>query len=263
MKKAIAMKCSQKDWDSIKDKLEGKYEHIDSFDECKYLTNIFTGEKNCVSNISKTDKFGIRLCEEIHETFNAKIFLNACGIDCDVYEITKERILEIANWPNSVDKERRLKQWFPDAFKKELIIGKWYKCNYTDSIIVENKSLIFISEIDGKNINGYGFDFNGSWFDKKRDCGTINEHYKEATPQEVEAALICEIKKRYPICTQIKCLINEDIKKVIPESNVDYYFTANDAYYAGVMVFKDGIFAQIIETITIQEAEKLLNKKII
>jgi len=92
--KKIAMKCSQKDWDSIKDKLDQeKIVSITSFDNEPYLVNDFNYDGE-IANITKPTKKKVKKNYEIHETFNAKIFLEACGIEFDEYEITKETVLK-------------------------------------------------------------------------------------------------------------------------------------------------------------------------
>jgi len=81
MKKAIAMKCTQEDWDSIKDRIPKDLINDNQFDliEYPYLTNNYYSE--CKKGIGTHSKCYIKGGVEIHETFNAKIFLDACGIE--------------------------------------------------------------------------------------------------------------------------------------------------------------------------------------
>jgi len=88
MKKAIAMKCTQEQWDSIKDRIP-KQIRIFMLGKFNKKTYIVLFEDKSITNGLTFDRSST---DEIHETFNAKIFLDACGIDCDVYEITKEQI---------------------------------------------------------------------------------------------------------------------------------------------------------------------------
>jgi hypothetical protein len=185
MKKAIAMKCSQKDWDSIKKNFIDTDILITEFEP--YLVNNYANEELKIMNLTGNSKNSNNRI--VHETFNAKIFLNACGIDCDVYEITKEQILMIA------EKTQIIKEWFPDAFKKELEVGKWYKDKDP-----RYKGLICIEKYNGENngITAYGFSWvSGSFDGHSRWC--LSKESKddliESTPQEVEAALICEWEK--------------------------------------------------------------------
>jgi len=238
----LAMKCTEKQFKSIKNKLKKsgcKIVDLDKFSEFIYLTNKFGEEQNTISNLHPSqDKLRTRW--EIHETFSAKIFLEACGIETDVYEITKEQVLRIAE---REIKESKLRQWFPDAFKKELEVGKWYKNP-------SRKSFMYFNEINGNTCLGYGFDNVGVWNDKLE---FFTNNWQEATPQEVEAALICEAKKR-GFVDKISFNKLEDIENGIifaGEARVGscFYFENNKLYTTGRgkwCVFKDGQWAQII-----------------
>jgi hypothetical protein len=244
----LAMKCSQKDWDSIKGRLEGMYKesNIDSFNRYPYLTNAFRGSE-CIANIDVDANDWNRT---VHETFNAKIFLEACGIETYVYEITKEQVLELAQHTHLA------KDWFPDAFKKELEICKWYNWK-------KGKALFNFQE----NGNIYGF-LNGKWHITDHWTWDDFENCQEATPQEIESALICEAKKRGYKDGNYKCMSTVGRTH---KHNFDYIYDFYDnIVFTGWnendqrnIIFKDGQWAKIIETITIQEAEKLLNKKIV
>lgn len=117
MKRAIAMKCNQEQWDAIKWKL-GNYtiNSITSFSEFDYLTNFID---NKINNINKiTFKSDFKKASEVRETWNEQIFLEACGIE-------KERIFKgselqywnekLSNWMNCQRLEYRLK---PDHSKE-------------------------------------------------------------------------------------------------------------------------------------------------
>lgn len=69
--------------------------------------------------------------------------------------------------------------------KKELEVGKWYK----------SKDFPRFLSIHLNN-NRYGFDISGDWFDNVSSKLSGHEYYYEATPQEVEQALIEEAKRR-------------------------------------------------------------------
>jgi len=77
----IAMKCTQEDWESIKDNFNEK--DIIGIDNpisknFTYLINHFDDENGFGIGF-----FNKSLSKEVYEKFNANIFLNACGIDCD------------------------------------------------------------------------------------------------------------------------------------------------------------------------------------
>lgn len=84
MKRPIAMKCTQEQFDSIKDKINESF-MINKFDEYPYLINNFADKLGYISNT----------CEpifnaEVHEEWNAQVFLEACGINnvgrYDIYQ---------------------------------------------------------------------------------------------------------------------------------------------------------------------------------
>lgn len=261
MKKAIAMKCSQKDWDSIKSRIpEEKIQGICSFIEYPYLANNFN-EKGIISNTGKNNSY----LYEIHETFNAKIFLNACGIYCEPeYSITKLQLTQLLK-NNEEGNEQLvsadLRAWFPDAFKNKLEVGKWYK-NLDNGYEKSICCVIEVNKEDKDCFSGYGIDYVGEYFYEPIDttfCGSNN--WQEATIQEVEAALICEAKKRGFVDGGYYQWINCPLRKVYGSN---FIFDKNILRINGFTIMDaDGQWAQIIETITIQEAEKLLNKKIV
>lgn len=167
------------------------------------------------------------------------------------FEITKEQILELSKSVRNYDD---LKQWFPEAFKIELEVGEWYK-----HVEIKNSLVFKISEL------GYGW-FNGIY--KENEFWSIEDYnlWIEATPKEVETALINEAKKRgfevgtcfldiehegYEVCSdEIKiCDSCECLSLQFGEGN-------------GLIYYK-GKWAKIIQTITKEEAEKKLNCKII
>ena len=78
---------------------------------------------------------------------------------------------------------------------KELEVGKWYK---TKSVVC----IFYLTEIQGdyRKNKGYGLLNNNEWFDNRNGTffmGRANDldNFTEATPQEVEQALIEEAKK--------------------------------------------------------------------
>lgn len=256
MKKAIAMRCSQKQFDLIKNELikSGlKIEQIRDFKTSNFLVNNFAGVENVITNVLYSDAKNHE--REIHETFNAKIFLEACGIETDVYEITKEQVRMIEPYYSAV------KFWFPEAFKNELEVGKWYKNKYD--------SLFCVTEKDDEKYRAYGF-AQGNWIDlgeftNNEDLSTDTE----ATPQEVETALTNEAKKRYRIGDIINPLENYyyvDFKKLTIENlnfisennNSCVFIEKSNGYNIGVM--KNGKWATIIERkkMTISEIENEL-----
>ena len=184
------------------------------------------------------------------------------------FKITKEQILELKNTLHKERVDYLLNEYFPDAFRTTLEVNKWYKDN-------NSKLLYFILEIkDVKNINAYGFDARGNYCESKSDYewGTPDS-YTEANNKEVETALINEAKKRgflKGIYFDNSILKDEDfghgnqIKKEVHFSECDNgtIWCHSEIGY-NRQLFRNGIWATIIPTITKQEAEEKLNCKIV
>lgn len=82
MKKAIAMRCNQKQFNAIKSKLVGcEIYVITGFCTNPYLVNDFGLNKNVVSNFLTEDKFNYE--RQFEETWNEQVFLEACGIETE------------------------------------------------------------------------------------------------------------------------------------------------------------------------------------
>jgi len=244
----IAMKCNQEQFESIKPKLENaelRNSVESSFEEYPYLTSPLDG-KNNFSNHDKTTMNTNK--REIHETWNERMFLEACGIEFkETYKITKEQILKY-----------NMKDEFPSVFKEELQKGFWYKS-------LENKNqLIFIIDfLDVQHIRGYGFDTRGNW--TKDDCRSSfglpsDGSFRKATPQEIQQALEKEWKLLGGgVGVYFKSPINE-----IPCIDKGIYtYRDNKLFSNGTAVFNEGKFASIIQQYTIKEAEEKLNCKIV
>ena len=109
------------------------------------------------------------------------------------YTITKEQILETIRTGTDVT-ERYFKEIIPEALKKELEIGKWYK---TKKEGFEKCLFNLLGKMDTCIIY-YGFNAQGSWSSKTYwfTCYKTME-FLEATPEEVEVALKAETIKRY------------------------------------------------------------------
>jgi len=172
------------------------------------------------------------------------------------YEITKEQILELENGFTLP----KLKQWFPEAFKVKLEIEKWYKW--------KNGEVLFNYQENGKI---YGFLY-GKWHVTDYWTWEATKNIIEATEKEVFEALKNESVKRGLIDgaiintlqddLNVDSWINENQNKV----GQDISFENGNLYakgYGKYCIFKNGTWATIIETITKEEAEKLLNKKIV
>lgn len=96
----ISMSCTQEQFERIKGRIPYKIKEVDNFRVYPVLTNFYYDKKR-VSNTSCKDV-------EHHDTFNADIFLEACGV-----EITKKYAVKLT--PN-------IKAWI-----KEELESDWYK----------------------------------------------------------------------------------------------------------------------------------------
>jgi hypothetical protein len=260
----IAMKCTQEQWDSIKGRIPEEIEifMIGEFKKDYYIV-IFPDKSITNGTISdRSDKI-------IHETFNAKTFLEASGIETDVYGITKGQLKNLieATFCNMKDyvmnNDGFIDDWIktiiPDAFKKELEVGKWYTpCNENEGV-----ALLYCENPENKHSCGYGFDFKGNWTRTYSIIASDHVTYRKATPQEVKDALICEAKKRgYKDGVSFKSAVSNFVD--ICNGNFIYNAELNKLYSNGTCVFSNGIWATIIqpEKMTHEQIEKELGRKI-
>ena len=181
------------------------------------------------------------------------------------YEITKEQILAIEK-VGGADVSLYLKETFPEVFKTELEVGKWYKmkgdihflCNFNGNI--------------GNNGNSYGFNRTGKWMDNSM-CFHNSDTYVEATPEEVESALINEAKKRgFKLGVKVVGLYNDGS----PHQITDFIINKDDFTYKtldnalvcnklGFRIFAKGKWAEILSqektVVPIAKALKIIAKK--
>lgn len=101
MKKAIAMKCTQEQFDAVKDKLIGcEIEFMGSFEIYEYFKNIYNGYS--VSNILENCKNSNN--REVHEIWNEEIFLNACGIETErIFKASEMQCIRYGKWVDFSD----------------------------------------------------------------------------------------------------------------------------------------------------------------
>ena len=169
-----------------------------------------------------------------------------------------------------------IKAEFPKLFKKDdLVVGKWYK--YPD---FENWKLLIKDNTKGKE-KGVGFNCSGIWMKDWSTTGIPKlDRLIPCLDEEVKQVLIKEAKKRgfFKIGNKFNSLFDDNnavrtISKYDLETEIDYYYDDNELRSEGLetygelcsnpLIFKDGIWATIVETITKEEAEKELGKTII
>lgn len=173
----------------------------------------------------------------------------------ETFVISREQIITL-NTDGNKDVRKCMRDWFPSAFvedKKELVleVGKWY------TYPAEPKFITFIKE----NGRRYGIGTSGNWFHDS-DIVRDTRGYREATPEEVKEALTKEAVKRYKVRDYVEFGIAKHIRK-IKSKNYIYDKEMNVLLNETDGVFVDGIWSEIIPTITKQEAEQKLNCKII
>lgn len=165
------------------------------------------------------------------------------------YEITKEQILELENG----FRLPKLKQWFPDAFKTELEVGKWYK---KDTNLCD-----WLMNYQGEGSVSYGFNTSKNYSDDYIMVESIR--WIEATGQEVKTALVNEaVKRGFKKNNTFKSLDN----KYCTLEGTSFLFKKNTLYASDVfkhIIFQNGKWAEIIPTLTKKEAEEKLGVKII
>ena len=101
------------------------------------------------------------------------------------FTITEEQIKELSKWKHG---KRLMQDWFPEAFEKQLEVGKVYK--YPS---IGEK---FMFKFNGFGADNYGFSTIGEW---SNDLGVWKNEvnlYEEATKEEWLEALKNEARKR-------------------------------------------------------------------
>ena len=100
--------------------------------------------------------------------------------------ITEEQIKELSKWKHG---KRLMQDWFPEAFEKQLIIGRVYKYPSLDG----GK---FMFKFNGFGADNYGFNIIGEWSNYLRVWKNDVNLYEEATKEEWLEALKEEAKRR-------------------------------------------------------------------
>jgi len=163
-------------------------------------------------------------------------------------KITKEFI--------KANADKTLKEVFPEICAPVLEVGKWYKSEV---------GLFCVTEIREDYVYAYGFD-RGEWKESGTFLITSAKGDVEATGEEIFNSLKNEaIKRGYQegvfITNRIEsCVLSNEYPKQ-KEWLLDCDFEFSHKGY--LIMENNGKWATIIQTITKDEAEKLLNKKIV
>ena len=155
-----------------------------------------------------------------------------------------------SQWKKNIEDE------FPKLFKQDaLVAGKWYKS--------VNGSLFNYNGVKDSDNDacGYGIGCSGSWHEV--DQNGWGSPYTLATEKEVGNALIKEAKKK-GFKEGVKFIDVVDGELEVVDGNVYQYFPNIDSLTLNSdRIYKNGKWAEIIETITKEQAEKELGKTII
>ena len=168
-------------------------------------------------------------------------------------EITEEQIKEAHNAACSQWKQK-IEQWFPECFKQNFELNKWYK---------DGKTLVFINKpLEQSGVIGYGFFSHGIW--------TNDWYYKHgldkfrlATTEEVESMLIKEAEKRGYKEGDIVISAKDGNKYSL--NYHPFIFEYGELRLGGICIMSNGKWATIVETpkeMTLEEIEKQLGHKV-
>lgn len=181
-------------------------------------------------------------------------------------EITKEQLRQLLkNNEEGNDQliSADLKSWFPSVFA-ELRVGRWY---YVDRGRKESRALVLFQ---GHGVDTFGFCHDWEWTEDYGSTDTFkkpNYDYTMATYEEVGNALIEEAVRRGYKNGNHDCLLMPNVTHKDTDE-VFYFNDITERLHIGEsgssnIVYTNGKWADILETITLEEAEKLLNKRIV
>ena len=184
--------------------------------------------------------------------FYIRIFLNLLIIkynNMKTFTITKEQIEELSKWKHG---KRLMQDWFPEAFEKQLKVGKVYK--------YPSLSEKFMFKFNRFGANNYGFTTIGEW---SNNLGVYKDEvnlYEEATKEEWLKALKEEARKR-------------GFKKGVKYNYVDKPYLIKtfedklrlgysiDLIDGGGIILENGVWAEVIkeEIPTQEEIDRVLD----
>jgi len=173
--------------------------------------------------------------------------------------IKKAHSAACSEWRKNIEKE------FPKLFKKDALeAGKWYK--YPD---VKNWKLLITDNTKGKE-KGVGFNCSEIWMkDWLTDGSNELSSLIPCSDKEVEQALIKEAEKRGfkegvrvdKVNLSDDCNPNNRLKN--NNINTNELFSHGFLWVSSILIYDNGKWATIVETITKEQAEKELGKTIL
>lgn len=247
---SIVMKCTQEQFEEIRETLEKYGCVIDSvclFKYHDYLTNRWCGKNKNIAN--HCNAHSSYFSKKLYEDWNAKTFLKACGIvETDpTTEVRNSVLLQLAD--NNSYSEEILKKECPKLFESEIEINNYYWVKHDN---LQN-ALVFIQ---GKEVkHTYGFSHYFEFTDMYRNDllhGTYKKDIiRKATPKEVETAFK-DLFIKMGFVNGVRVLRNWCVTKEVEivEGKIMYHSHSNAISISCREIFKDGKFAEIIETPT-------------
>ena len=176
------------------------------------------------------------------------------------FEITEKQIKDIYE-----DGCTYIKEWFPEVFETKLEVGRWYKYpkqGYAD-IMFCFQGVYSINNTS----KAYGFTRDKNWHEILGVDEFEIKEYIEATDSEVLEALKNEAIKRGFEENNYRCLV---LPSLTHNVKMNYFYNSSEntlrvGEITGFqnVIFDNGKWAEIIKTYTKEEAEKLLNSKIL
>ena len=165
------------------------------------------------------------------------------------FTITEEQIKELSKWKHG---KRLMQDWFPEAFEKQLEVGKVYK--------YPSLGEKFMFKFNGFGANNYGFSTIGEW---SNDLGVYENEvnlYQEATKEEWLEALKEEAKRRgFKKGVKYNYINNPYLIKRFKDKL--YLGHSVDLAEDGDIILEDGVWARVIkeETPTQKEIDRVLD----
>ena len=168
------------------------------------------------------------------------------------FTITKEQIEELSKWKHG---KRLMQDWFPEAFEKQLEVGKVYKYpNFRGGK--------FMFKFNGEFSKlTYGFASNGEWSNELGIRESEISDYQEATKEEWLEALKEEARKRgFKKGVKYNYADNPYLIKTF-EDELRLGYSVDLVDDDGDIILQDGVWVQVIkeEIPTQEEIDRVLD----
>jgi len=212
-------------------------------------------------HLTDTAKFHIKELEKYTYQINLK------PNKMKKYEITEEQIKE--------NKHLTLEQYFKEVFETKLEVGKWYKVIDKNNQFKESEcAIVYFDNKKGHYGLGFGKEYTTGFKNLHEVIKKNTDKVILATDSEVLEALTNEAKKRgfgkkgthfksVEGLNEISNLDGFDFWNLDSgECDTEHKFNISVSNQQGI-IFKCGKWATLIKTYTKEEAEKMLNAKIV